>query len=82
MTTSTYEALVCECGHLGRLRCRENDAPHSGLWESYSLEGFDGGKLAITNYKDLPADLLAVLKPKCPICQTGKVNYASAGTKD
>lgn len=37
MTTSIYDAIVCECGHQGRIRCRENDAPYSSLWESYSL---------------------------------------------
>lgn len=38
LTSSTYEALVCECEHQGRIRCRENDAPFSSPWEEYSLE--------------------------------------------
>jgi hypothetical protein len=77
MTTSTREPLVCDCGHKGQLKFRENDAPFSSLWESYSLEGFDGGKLTITSYKDRPADMSAALKPTCPNCkQTGKVRYA------
>jgi hypothetical protein len=78
LTSSTYDALICECGHPGRLRCRENDQPFSSLWESYSLEGFDGGELTITSYKDMPNDLLEALHPRCPQCgQAGKVKYAS-----
>jgi hypothetical protein len=77
MTSSTYDVLICECGHQGRLRCRENDAPFSSLWESYSLEGFEGGKFTVTNYKDMPKDILAALNPECPKCgQIGKVKYA------
>lgn len=76
MTTSTYDALICECGHRGRLRCRENDAPFSSLWESYSVEGFEGGHVTLTNYKDRPNDMLAALRPKCPKCgKTGAVSY-------
>jgi hypothetical protein len=49
----------------------------AGLWESDSLEGFDGGRLTITNFKDMPADMLAALRPVCPKCgQVGKVKYA------
>jgi hypothetical protein len=68
MTSSSRDALICECGHTGSLRCRENDQPFSGLWEAYSLEGFSGGTLTITNYADLPKDLLATLQPTCPKC--------------
>jgi len=79
MTTRTQSALVCECGHEGSLKCVENDQPYSSLWESYSLEGFSGNDFTITNYKDMPDDLLAYLKPKCPECgQTGKVRYKDA----
>jgi len=77
MTMTTYNALVCECGHRGRLGCRENDAPFSGLWEAYTLDGFEGHALTITSYKDLPEDPLAAVKPRCPSCgQTGKVTFA------
>ena len=68
MTTRTVEAYVCECGHKGYVVCRENDAPYSSLWESYSLDGFGGGKLTITNYKDMPADIMAALKARFPSC--------------
>lgn len=81
MTTTTRDTLMCECGHTGSLKCRENDQPFSSLWEAYSLEGFDGGAITITSYKDRPADMLAALGPTCPNCkQTGKVRYAPATT--
>lgn len=77
MTTTSREPLVCECGHTGFLRCKENDQPYSSLWESYSLEGFSGGSLTVTSYADMPKDLLGHLNPTCPQCQqTGKVRYA------
>jgi hypothetical protein len=77
LTSSVYDELVCQCGHKGRLRCRENDAPFSSFWESYSLEGFEGGEFSITSYADRPKDILAALGPKCANCgQAGKVKYA------
>lgn len=78
LTTTSRDKLVCECGHTGNLELRENDQPFSGLWESYSLEGFDGRGLSITSYKDMPEDILAYMNPTCPKCgQTGKVTYAN-----
>jgi hypothetical protein len=78
VATTTRDQLVCECGHEGHLSCKETDQPYGGLWESYRLEGFEGRGLVITNYKDMPKDLLAHLNPKCPACgQTGKVKYAN-----
>ena len=47
--------------------------------EKYTLEGFDGGDLdlVVTSAKDLPDDLLASLKPRCPECgRIGEVKYA------
>lgn len=78
MTSSTRDELICECGHKGNVRCRENDAPFTSLWEEYSLEGFDGGTVTITGFGDRPADMLAALRPKCPNCnQINKVRYAT-----
>ena len=77
MTTRTRDRIVCECGHEGSLVCSENDAPFSGLWERYSLDGFAGGHLSITSYADMPDNLLVALAPTCPKCgQTNKVRYA------
>ena len=63
MTLRTREALVCQCGHTGYLKCSENDQPYSEMWESYSFEGFNGSGLDITDYRNRPKDLLAALKP-------------------
>jgi hypothetical protein len=77
LTSSVFDALICECGHQGRLRCRENNAPFSSFWESYSLDGFKGAEFSITSFKDRPKDILAELVPKCPKCgRRGKVKYA------
>jgi hypothetical protein len=77
MTSSSRSALICECGHKGNIVLRENDQPFSGLWENYSLEGFAGGTIIVTNYKDTPKDMIAALKPTCPQCrESGKVKYA------
>jgi hypothetical protein len=76
MTTTSRDPIVCECGHEGNLKLTENDQPYSGLWEAYSLEGFDGGNLTISNSEDMPKDMLAHLKPTCPECgRSGKVKY-------
>lgn len=42
MTTVTRTKLVCACGHEGVIVMRENDAPFSRQYESYSLEGLRG----------------------------------------
>ena len=76
MTSSSRDALVCACGHTGALKLRENDQPFSGLWEKYSLEGFDGGSITITSYKDMPDDILSALHPKCPKCGGTQISYA------
>lgn len=76
MTTRTRTPIACECGHTGNLLCKENDQPFSGLWEQYSLEGFDGGSITITSFKDMPDDILAALRPSCPQCSSSKVSYA------
>ena len=79
MTTTTRDRIVCECGHEGFIRCRENEQPFSTMREEYALEGFDGGDLdlVVTSANDFPKDLLASLKPKCPECgRIGEVKYA------
>ncbi len=77
MTTRTQTKVVCECGHEGFEVFRENDQPFSGLWEEYSLQGFEGGTVQYTSFADRPKDILAALAPKCPSCgQTGQVKYA------
>ena len=61
MTLRTRETLVCQCGYRGYPKCSENDQPYSRVWESYSLEGFKGSRLTITDNRDRPHDLLAAM---------------------
>lgn len=78
MTTTSREPILCTCGHTGYLKLRENDQPYSGLREVYSLEGFAGGSVTITNANDAPEDVLKTLSPKCPMCgQAGAVRRAT-----
>jgi hypothetical protein len=70
MTMVTYDDLICECGHTGKLRTRENDAPFSSNWMSHRLEGFEG-------HVGDEWDLSPV---RCPACgQTGKVDFKKKG---
>src|SRR5438034_3371809 len=59
VTTRSRSPLICVCGHRGYLLCSENDQPFSSLWEEYSLEGFKGESLTVTNFRDRPKDLLS-----------------------
>ena len=42
MAMRTRHALKCECGHLGTIVMKENDAPFSKQYESYSLINLNG----------------------------------------
>jgi hypothetical protein len=73
----TREPIVCECGHKGSVRCKENDQPYSDSWEIYTLEGFDGGQANFAPYCKDMVGLLMTLTPRCPHCgQIGRVSYA------
>jgi len=75
MSTVTRDPIVCECGHTGSVKCRENDQPYSTPWEAHSLEGFEGG--THHGFVKNAVELLSKLNPTCPVCgQTGKVRYA------
>lgn len=77
MTTQSSKPIVCECGHEGTFDTNGNDHPLDNHWESYSLSGFVGGSCRVTSYRNIPNDILAHLKPKCPECgEIGKVRYA------
>ena len=47
MTTVTRTTLVCQCGHEGTIVMRENDAPFSRQYESYSLEKLHGQSFSV-----------------------------------
>jgi hypothetical protein len=77
MAMRTQDPIVCECGHAGILHCKENDAPFSAMYEDYTLSGFSGESISITDNDKRPPNLLAAMKPKCPACgAVGKVTYA------
>jgi len=67
MTMRTRTSLICECGHTGKHTHSENDQPYSKMWDSYELEGFDGGGKDKDNLSQMT----------CPKCRkTGKVRHA------
>ena len=45
MAMTTRDPIVCECGYMGFLKCKESEQPDGKLWESYSLEGFKGSSI-------------------------------------
>lgn len=68
MTMTTYDRLLCECGHEGRIRRRENDTPYSlDFWERYSLEELNGSAF-ITPGGVSMEEVIRHLRPVCPIC--------------
>ncbi|HEY4136517.1 MAG TPA: hypothetical protein VGO34_15030 [Alphaproteobacteria bacterium] len=77
MTMRTRDTLVCECGHEGSVVCAENDQPFSKCWESYSLEGFNGGHVGFDRFptQEEMAGLLKSLNPECPKCASHNVVY-------
>ena len=77
MSSRFSQPITCECGHKGFLRLCESG--HMGFYESYWLEGFGGGRLAVDPTKGdrLPDDILTSLNPVCPQCdRTGAPSYA------
>jgi hypothetical protein len=68
MTMTSYEPLTCECGHRGRLKCRESDTPYGKPWEQYSLVDFEGEEQHFEGFCSDFAALLRPLRPKCPEC--------------
>jgi hypothetical protein len=75
MPTEIKTPILCQCGHGGFLTCTESRRPFS--FEFYSLEGFTGKQLMVTDSGSTPNDLLANLEPACPACgQTGMVSYS------
>lgn len=70
MTMRTRFVLTCACGHTGSVNMSENDTPYSASWESYSLEGFDGGTLNKEGAAAGWAEVFAHLRPVCPMCKS------------
>ncbi len=67
MSMRTKYPMTCVCGHKGALCLRENDQPYSSMWESYSLDNFNGGSHRVEGFADLPS-VFAAIRPTCPSC--------------
>lgn len=63
MTMTTYTHLVCECGHRGTLKLRENDQPYSKEWsqETY-IDGDHRQQYSGTN------STFHAAEQTCPAC--------------
>ena len=50
MTTRFSHGLQCSCGHIGSITVRENDAPFSSFWESYTPRDLNGERFETTKF--------------------------------
>lgn len=71
MTTVTRTKLVCACGHEGMIVMRENDAPFSRQYESYSLEGLSGDGFSVQDRFAKWDEVFREMKPVCLKCGRG-----------
>lgn len=71
MTTVTRTKLVCSCGHQGCIVMRENDAPFSRQYESYSLENLEGESFSVNGGFAKWDEVFRETKPVCPNCGNG-----------
>jgi hypothetical protein len=75
MAMTSYYEIVCDCGHEGKMRIRENDTPYRGAnWYSYVLIGFNGFPYRSETFDSWDV-VLSIMKPTCPECSkpvTGK----------
>ena len=68
MTMRTRHALKCECGHLGTIVMKENDAPFSKQYESYSLINLNGSGWATDGFADWD-EVFKHMGISCPACK-------------
>lgn len=69
MTMTTKYPVLCDCGHRGLLRMRENDQPFSSQWERWSVSDLEGGTYYTEGYITLD-EAFTRLEPTCPKCGT------------
>lgn len=70
MSITTYYKVVCNCGHEGKIKLRENDTPYSGgFWEHYSLEDLNGHAYNSETNSNWQT-ILKYMRPICPECNT------------
>ncbi len=68
MTTRTVYEVICDCGHVGRIKRSENDQPYSKPYENYELEELSGSSgLSLEGCTDWEK-VFEKLKPSCPKC--------------
>lgn len=69
MALSSSFKVICDCGHDGKIKLRENDQPFSSMWEAYSVEGLNGSGFTATNAMSLP-DVIKQMNLSCPKCNS------------
>lgn len=68
MTMTTKTLMICECGHRGHIKLKENDTPYSvGFWEKYSVENLTGVAY-VTESSRSWTELIKKINPGCPVC--------------
>lgn len=81
MTSHSHSEIVCECGHIGTLHCKENDAPFTKGYEEYRMSGFGAESAYFDGYCSDLQKLLVDMKPVCPQCgAVGKVSFSKSET--
>lgn len=66
MTSRFTFPVRCPCGHLGSIVMRENDAPSSEPWESYTPRDLNGERFETTRANW--AEVYANMGLSCPAC--------------
>ena len=67
MTTRFAHKVQCSCGHVGTIIMRENDAPFSSFWESYTPRDLAGERFETTTFVSWD-DVFERMKLLCPSC--------------
>ena len=68
MTTRSLIEVRCDCGNVGHIIMRENDAPHSGMWEKYSTQDLVGSAISTTTFMEWDA-ICKEMGLACPACK-------------
>lgn len=66
MASSSFYKVTCECGHVGSIKMKENDA--LGQWEEYTLQNLNGGRANIKGGTLTWEQVFTQAKPSCPLC--------------
>ena len=69
MAMHTRIKVECTCGHVGYIKCKENDQPYSKCYESYTLENLEGQSYSVDGFANME-QVIEKMKPVCPKCKT------------